>query len=375
MASLARRNLFHDKVRLTVTLTGIVFAIVLITVQIGLFVGFTTTTSNIIDHSNADLWISSKDVRNFDVGSDFSERKFYQVMATPGVGAAEKYLVRFSRWKRSNGAEESVEIVGFSPEGGMGGPWDLAVGCMEDLKIADTVFIDESYKEKLGVTGLGQTVEINGYRARVVGFTRGIRSFTTSPFVFTSFKNALNYTPRVKEDETIYVLVKAAPGVNVGELQQLLLSRISDVDVYTTSQFSRKTRIYWMFTTGAGIAMLIAAFMGLIVGVVVVAQTIYATTMDHLKEFGTLKAIGASNSYIYRVIIKQAMISAVIGYLLGMAISFVIVRMSQGSGAAIRLTPEMVVGMFVVTLLMCIGASIVSINKVTHVDPAMVFKG
>jgi putative ABC transport system permease protein len=375
MASLARRNLFHDKVRLAVTLTGIVFALVLITVQLGLFIGFATTTSGVIDNSGADLWIASKDVRNFDVGSDFSERKLYQVLSTPGVEQAEKYIVRFTRWKRPDGGEESVEVVGFDPDTGAGGPWNLIAGSVKDVKAADSVIIDESYKTKLGVSHLGEVVEINNHRARIVGFTRGIRSFTTSPHVFTSFKNALNYAPRMNEDKTIYILVKSRGDVEIEELRRSLRERITDVDIYTTAEFSSKTRFYWMFTTGAGIAVLIAAIMGLVVGVVVVAQTIYATTVDHLREFGTLKAMGASNGYIYRVIIEQAVISAIIGYLLGITLSFGVVRMSKGSGAAIMLPWEMVIGMFGLTLLMCIGASIVSIKKVTQVDPAMVFKG
>src|SRR5262249_32501141 len=115
--------------------------------------------------------------------------------------------------------------------------------------------------------------------------------------------------------------------------------------------------------------------MGLIVGIVVVAQTIYATTVDHLREFGTLKAMGASNRYIYRVIIKQATISAAIGYALGMVVSTLPVMLSRKGGAAILMPWPMAVAMFGVTLLMCMGAAIVSIKKVTAIDPAMVFKG
>jgi putative ABC transport system permease protein len=374
MASLARRNLFHDKVRLTVTLTGIVFAIVLIIVQLGLFLGFTTATSNIIDHAKVDLWVVSKGLQNSDMGSPYSERKYYQVLATPGVALAEKYIVRFSEWKRPDGGVESIEIVGFNPDAGVGGPWNIVAGKVEDLRMTDTVFIDETYKEKLGVTRLGQVVEIANRRARIVGFTNNIRSFTTSPFVFTSFKNALNYT-NLKEDKTVYVIVKAQPGLDIQTLKQRLVERIADVDVYTTAEFSKKTQNYWMFTTGAGVALIIAALMGLIVGVVVVAQTIYATTMDHLREFGTLKAMGAPNTYLYRVIIKQAVISATIGYVLGMAISFVLVDLSRGGGAVILLPWQLAISMFGLTLLMCIGAAMISINKVTRIDPAMVFKG
>jgi len=135
------------------------------------------------------------------------------------------------------------------------------------------------------------------------------------------------------------------------------------------------TTFYWMFTTGAGVAVLIAAVLGLVVGFVVVAQTIYATTMDHIREYGTLKAMGAPNSYVYKVIMKQAAISAVIGYVLGMFVSIFVVHGSQKGGAAILMPAPMAVGMFFLTLLMCVGAALVSINKVTRIDPAMVFKG
>jgi putative ABC transport system permease protein len=376
MASLARRNLFHDKVRLAVTLTGIVFALVLIVVQFGLFLGFTTTTSNNIDHSGVDLWVVAHGVNYFDTGRPFSERKFYQVLATPGVGHAEKYIQSFAVWKRSDGRIENIQVLGFNPDTGIGGPWNLVTGRIQDVKQDDAVIMDELYKEKLGVAHIGDRVEIAGHRARVAGFTSGIRSFTTSPFVFTSFKNALNYTNRpMAEDQTVYILVKAAPGVAPQQLKHDLAVRLRDVDVYTTSEFSRMTRFYWMFTTGAGMAVLIAALMGLIVGVVVVAQTIYATTMDHLREYGTLKAMGASNGYLYRVIIQQAVISAALGYALALAVSSVIVRVSSHGGAAILLPWQMALGMFFLALLMCIAAAMVSINKLTALDPAMVFKG
>jgi putative ABC transport system permease protein len=116
------------------------------------------------------------------------------------------------------------------------------------------------------------------------------------------------------------------------------------------------------------------AALGLIVGFVVVAQTIYATTMDHLREYGTLKAMGAPNRYVYRVIMEQASISAVIGYALGMFVSVFVVRASQHGGAAIVLPWPMAIGIFFLTVTMCIGAALVSINKVTRLDPAMVFK-
>lgn len=374
MPPLAQRNLFHDKVRLTVTLTGIVFSVVLIVVQLGLFLGFTTATSNLIDHSGADLWITSKNVPYVEQGVAFSERKLNQVRAVPGVADAQKIIAHWTQWKRHDGGEESVQIVGINVDDPLERPWNFVQGRVEDLKSPNAIILDELYKQKLGVTRVGEVFEIGGYRARVVGFTRGIRSFTTSPYVFTSFKNAQDYT-KLREDQTLFILVKVAPGADVQQVRRDLLEHITDVDVLTNAEFGHMTTFYWMFTTGAGVAVLIAAALGLVVGFVVVAQTIYATTMDHIREFGTLKAMGAPNSYVYKVIMKQAAISAVIGYVLGMIVSVFVVQGSQKGGAAILMPAPMAVGMFFLTLAMCIGAALVSINKVTRIDPAMVFKG
>ncbi|MGE3959400.1 MAG: ABC transporter permease [Vicinamibacterales bacterium] len=374
MSELAWRNLVHDKVRLAVTLTGIVFAVVLIVVELGLFVGFTSATTGLIDNSRADLWITAARVGYVEVGVPFSERKVYTALRTPGVAEATKYVVRFSQWKRPDGRQESVQVVGFDPDQSLGGPWNIVSGDPRLLQEADTVMIDELYMEKLGITGVDQIVEINGRRARVVGLTRGIRSFTTSPYVFTSFKSAQQYAG-VETDQTLFILVKLADGADTAAVQGALAAQLPDSDVHTTAAFSEMTRSYWMFTTGAGVAVLLAAALGLIVGVVVVAQTIYATTMDHLREYGTLKAMGATNAYLYRVIIQQAVASALAGYTLAMVVSYFVVKGSQSGGAAIVVPPAMVAGMLVLTVVMCVGAAMVSINKVTRLDPAMVFKG
>jgi putative ABC transport system permease protein len=374
MPPLAQRNLFHDKIRLAVTLTGIVFAVVLIVVELGLFIGFTVTTSSLIDNSKVDLWVTNKHVPYIELGAPFSERKLYQVKAIPGVQDAEKFINRWTQWQRPDGRQESVQIVGINPDAGFGGPWNIVEGRVEDLKTPNAIIVDELYKDKLGVTRVGEVFEIAGHRARVVGFTRGIRAFTTSPYVFTTFKNAQDYG-QVPLDQTIYIQVKIAPGADIEQVRSGILQRVQDVEVFTSPEFSRMTQVYWMFTTGAGVAVLLAAALGLIVGFVVVAQTIYATTVDHLREFGTLKAMGAPNSYVYKVIIKQAAISAIIGYVLGMIVSAFVVKASQSGGAAILMPWPMAIGMFFLTLTMCVSAALVSINKVTRLDPAMVFKG
>ena len=374
MPPLAQRNLFHDKIRLAVTLTGIAFSVVLMVIQWGLFQGFSTSTTGIIDHSGADLWITAKNTSYLEQAMPFNERKYYQVLATPGVSQALKYIVRWSYWKQHNGHVEAVAIIGCDPDSAMGGPFNLVAGDPQQLKQPNAVIIDRMYASKLDAHAIGDMVEINGYRAKVVGFTDGIRAFTTSPYIFTTFKRAQDFTV-IDQNQVNFVLVKAAPGVDPKLLQAEIRRRLPDNDVFTTQEFSDSTRHYWMFTTGAGIAVLMAAGLGLIVGIAVVAQTIYATTMDHIREYGTLKAMGAPNRYILGVIMTQAAIAAAMGYAIGMAVSIFVVHGASKGGANILLTVPTAIGMLFLTVAMCIVAAIVSVNKILSLDPAMVFKG
>jgi putative ABC transport system permease protein len=373
MPSLAIRNLLHDRVRLVVTLTGIVFSVVLSGIQLGLFVGFRHATSDLIRMSDADIWVRSRGVTHLEAAVPFSEQTRYRVLATPGVAAAEEYIVNFSGWKRPDGAEEGILLIGLEPTATMGRPWGLVEGRVEDLMQPDAAIVDELYRDKLGVERVGDVAEIRGRRVRVVGFTRGIRTFTTAPPVFVSYRNALAYL-NLADDRTLFVLVRSQSNLEAAAVAARISATVPDVDARVTPEWRGQQESYWMFGTGAGITVLIAAGLGMLVGVVVVAQTIYAATVDHLKEYGTLKAMGASNHYIYRVIGQQALISAWVGYGAGMGIALVVSAASLQGTTAILLPWPLVTGLAVATVAMCLIASVVSINKATRIDPAMVFR-
>jgi putative ABC transport system permease protein len=129
-----------------------------------------------------------------------------------------------------------------------------------------------------------------------------------------------------------------------------------------------------MLITGAGIALLSTALMGLIIGTIIVGQTIYASTIEHIKEFGTLKAIGATNGDIYRIIIEQALIIALVGFATGMIISKLALNITKKAGLEAYLPWEVLAALFIITVAMCVGSSVVSIFKITKLDPALVFK-
>ena len=373
MVSIARKNLFHDKIRFAVALAGISFAVVLITVQLGVYLAFRSNVSVLIDHTEADIWVTAHGLENFDFGRPFSEKKLYDVREVPGVMWAIKYMLTFGYWKTPSGSQETVQMVGFDPETMVGAPWNIVKGNPQDVKYFNSIFYDEAETNRLGNIPIGGETEINDHRVRVAGIVRGARSFIQSPYIFTSYKNAVSLS-RLNKGNTVYVLVKVAPGYSVQDVKRRIQETVNDVDVYTSPEFSKKTQDYWMINTGTGVALLAVALMGVVIGTVIVANTIYTSTTEHLKEFGTLKAIGASNWDLYAIIIEQALINSVIGFAVGMAVSYVVIQVMKRGHLPILLPPPVLVGIFVLTVMMCLWSSVLSISKVTRIDPAMVFK-
>lgn len=370
---LAWRNLSHDRARFVVTLVGVLFAVLLMGVELGLLLGFARTTSGLVDHTSADLWITPAGTTNVDIAGRLDERRRFEALAVPGVASVDMLMMQFAFWRKPDGGTESVSVVGFNLASGQGRPWNLVEGRLEDLQQDDAVIIDTLYAGKLGVTALGQTVEINNRRARVVGFTAGIRTFTQSPYVFTTHRNAQHFT-FFRSDQTTYLLVALEPRANAALVRDALQARLGRVDVWFAADFARAAQRYWLITTGAGSALLLAALLGLIVGIVIVGQTLYATTVDRLPEYATLRAMGAANRYLYRVILKQAAISAVFGFGGGMLLVALVVAASAGSTVAVAMPWGLVGVLAVLTSCMCALGALVSIRRVTRIDPTSVFQ-
>jgi len=372
---IAWRNLVHDRVRFAVTLVGIAFSTVLMSIQLGMLLNFMHTTSTIVDHANADLWIAVQGVRSVDLATPIEERRRFQALSVPGVAAAESMLLQFGSWKRNNGVRELVLNIGVEPFAEMGLVPDMVpdVDIHDALSVPNGVIIDRLYADKLGVHSLGQTVEINDHRARVVGFTNGIRTFTQAPYVFTTLKNARHFTNRSENDIT-YVLIRVKDGFSKEEVARELKRRMPDVDVLNTDEFSFKSRWYWLFTTGAGITLVSSSLLALMVGVVIVAQTLYASTLDRLPEYAVVRAMGGPSSYLYKIVIKQAIIGGVIGGVVGITIVLALAYISRDSSSPPQVPFWLASSIGIVTILMCICASLVSLKKVMSIDPVKVFR-
>lgn len=369
---LAYRNLFHDRLSLAVTLIGIIFSVLLVAVQCGIYIGSSRKIASVIDRSDADLWIVPYAAKSFDDASPLPGREKFQALSTDGVASVGELVVGFASWRKPQGGRSAVLLVGTDWDNGGFKPWNLIEGGLDDLRAPGAVAIDRSYFNDLGIEGRHSWAEINGARVTVEAVTQRIRSFTTLPYVFTPVQRArdiLGYP----NDKSTFTLVKIGPGADLQAVKQKLQERLKDTEVLTHEEFRTRSLNYWLFKTGAGAALIAGAVLGLVVGVVVVAQTLYASTKDHINEFATLRALGASASYIHWVILLQALMSALIGYALGVLLTLLVIYLTQNSTLLIVLTPGLAGMLLALTLGMCTIAAVSAIFKVTRIDPASVF--
>jgi len=326
----------------------------------------------IIDHAPADLWIVPSDTKCFEDASTVTDHERFRALSVAGVTEAVPVVTGFSQWRLPGGGTTPVFMVGSDLRAGGLLPWNVVAGSVAGLTIPGAVAVDQSYFERLGTTGIGASAEIRDRKVTVTAVTKGIRSFTTTPYVFTSLDQARGFvgTP---PDKATYFLVRLAAGADVGSVRLALRMALADSEVLTPVEFRNRSRSFWLFGTGAGAALFAGAVLGMIVGTIIVAQTLYSSTKDHLIEFATLRAIGSSKGYILKVILRQALLSAVIGFSLAAGAGVMIVAATAESALPVIMTPLLTLGLFLLTVVMCVVSASFAIVQVIRIDPAVVF--
>jgi len=370
---LAARNLLQDRLRFAATVVGIVFSIILVTIQLGLFLSFERMVTTMIDHASADLWIVPLGTKCFEDPSLLDGSDGARALAVTGVSGAEPVVIGFTEWAVPGGGSTPVFVIGSNERGDGMRPWNIVQGSLGALQRPHAVAVDQTYFGRLGAKTVGDATEIRGQIAQIGAVTKGIRSFTTTPYVFAPLDRAEAYigTPPGKIS---YLLVHVAAGQDITSVRQALQARLAKVEVLTPDEFRTRSRDFWLYGTGAGAALFAGALLGAIVGTVIVAQTLYSSTKDHLNEFATLRAIGSSTGYILKVIIAQALLSAVIGFSLAASVGLIIVMATAESALPILMTPALTGGLFLLTVVMCIASAMAAIVQVIRIDPTMVFK-
>lgn len=374
MLDLALRMLLHDRGRFAITLAGVAFAVTLVFVQLGLFRGLLGNATVTIEHADADLWITSKNVPNVDFPHYFPDSHVQRVRSVAGVARADNLMVSFVAMQLPSGAEETVVIYGLEDPESWRLPWTVTEGTADAVRRGRTMLLDDSAARRFGPFHVGDRRELFGQRVDIVGRTEEALSFTTMPMAFTSLRVAQELEPSLFGGKTAFVLVKLAPGADATAVADELRHRLPYNDVYTREAWAARTRDYWVVSTGLGLNMALTVFLGILVGVTVVAQTLYAAALEHTRDFGTMKALGATTPHVSGVVALQAAAAGVLGYVLALPVVLGLRSVARGAGLDVVLTWPTAVAILGGALGLCVAASLLTFRRIASIDPALVFR-
>jgi len=372
---LATKSLLHDKLRFFITVSGVAFAVTLVFVQVGLFLGLMDNASLSIEKFDADLWITSHNTANVDFGHAFPETYIKRVRSIPGVERADNLIIWFMNVNLPTGAVESTEVYALENfTWGFPAPNSIVEGNLEDLRRGPYIVLDDSAKKRWGAFEVNEYREMLGRRLKIVGRTVDNKSFTTTPLTFMDYRLAQSLNESDLRGSTIYTLVKVAPGADIEAVRNEIRRRLPYNDVFTKREWAERSRSYWIDSTGLGLNMYITVFLGCLVGIVVVAQTLYTSTMEHIREFGTVKAIGGGNGEIYKILGKQATIAAIAGFALGALQAFALRPVMAKIDLKLIIPTSLYIIVLAGAIALCLSAAVISFRKVAKIDPALVFR-
>jgi len=374
VVDLATKSLLHDKLRFVITVIGVAFAVTLVFVQVGLFLGLMDNASLTIEQIDADLWITSHNTPNVDFAHAFPETYVKRVRSIPGVARADNLIVWFMNVNLPNGAVEGTEVYALEDFTAWNFPQGVVEGDLSDLRRGPYMVLDDSAKKRWGAFAVNDYREVLGRRLKIIGRTIDAKSFTTTPLTFMDLRLAQSLNESDLRGNTTYILVKLAPGADAEAVRSEIQRRLPYNDVYTKPEWAKQSRSYWIDSTGLGLNMYITVFLGCLVGIVVVAQTLYTSTMEHIREFGTVKAIGGGNRDIYAILGKQATIAAVAGFALGALQAFALRPVMSKIDLKLIIPTPLYAVVFVGAIALCLGAAMISFRKVASIDPALVFR-
>ena len=379
MNFVALKMLTGDRAKYLALIFTIAFASFLIAHQASIFAGIMNRTwSQIMDVTDADLWVMDHKTEYFDEVNPMADDALYRVRGVSGVMWAVPLFKGNPVAKTPHGEFRVVKLLGLDDATLVGAPRKIVMGSLEALREPDAAIIDEAGYRGLFPNEpleLGKTLEMNDRRAHLVGICYASAPFTTQPLVFTRYSQALNYVGR-QRNLLSFVLVKAEPQIPASELATRI-TQATGLTAMTGQQFGWATIMYYIDNTGIPINFGMTVIIALIVGMVVAGQTFYIFTIENLKQFAGLKAIGVTDRRLMGMILLQALVVGSFGFALGigMAAAYFAFFIRQVQTRGINLLPEVMIGDGVVVLVIIAVASLMSIRKVMTVEPAMVFRG
>jgi putative ABC transport system permease protein len=381
----ALKMLFGDRTKYLGIVFGVSFAALLMAQQSAIFCGLMrNTTSQIRDIQGADLWVMDKNVQFVDDTKPLSENALYRVRGVEGVKWAVRLYKGLGRARLEDGNFQQVIIIGVDDATLVGAPaieqGKLLHGKLEDLRRPDAVIMDEfGWRYLYGKEPFapGKTIEMNDKRAVVVGLAKCNPTFQTFPILYCTYSQAVKYVPQERKTLT-FILAKADDGVAPDDLCRRIEEQTGDLRALTDEQFFWTTIGYYLKRTGIPINFGITVGLGFLVGCAIAGQTFYLFTIENLKQFGSLKAMGVSNARLVRMVMLQALVVGVIGYGLGIggaaAFGWVFERVVTNAPPAFYFPWQVLTITAGAVAVIITVAATMSLRRVLFLEPAVVFR-
>jgi putative ABC transport system permease protein len=379
MNFVALKMLMGDRAKYLGLIFTIAFASFLLANQVSIFSNIMLrTASQIVDVPDADLWVMDRETQYFDESKALTENDLYRIRGVPGVAWAVRLYKGVARATAPDGKFRQVVLMGLDDATLVGAPRKMLLGRFEDLQVPDAVIMDRAgyvYFFPNEPLALGKTFEFNDRRAKLVGIAEASAPFATFPVFFTRYSQALNYVGR-ERNLLAYVLVKAQPGVSLDKLSARIESS-TGLRAVSTEGFKWQTIGFYLNNTGIPVNFGITIGLAFLMGAVVAGQTFYLFTLENLKQYGVLKAVGVTDRRIIGMILLQAVIIGTLGYSIGMgmAAAFFEVTLNYLPTRGIVLMWQAGVGTGLTVLVIIVLASLLSLRRVLVLEPAVVFRG
>jgi putative ABC transport system permease protein len=381
MLNVALKMLFSDRLKYFGLVAGIAFATMLIVQQASILVGFTKQTGSFIrDTAQADLWLMDPQVRFAQDPVPLRDTALQMARGVPGVWWAMPLYQGFQRAKLPDGTRVTMILIGLDDATLMGGPPLMVQGALADLRRDKAVLIDAGTAEqklmmKRGgnrALAVGDRVSIGDHDAVVAGSYRARSSFFWEPVVYTTYSRALKFAPE-ERNMLSFVMIKLAPGADRAAVQREIAAR-TGLAVRDGDEFATLTAEYILKATGILINFGMAVALGILIGSLVAGQTFYNFTLDNLRHYGALKAMGVSNARLTAMVLLQAAVVAVLGYAIGAGLGAIMGLGMAESGLAFSMPWQVPTFALAAILAVCALAAWLSLRRVHRLEPAIVFK-
>ena len=378
MNYVALRMLMGERAKYLGLVFAIAFSTFLLENQTSIFAGILKrTASQVMDVTDADVWVMDPRTQYFEQTRALKDTDLFRVRGVPGVRYAVRLFKGTPVARAPDGTFSQTITLGLDDATLAGAPRKMLLGSWERLREPDAIVIDKAGYVLLfpgQPLELGNTLELNDHKVTIVGISDASAPFVSFPVIHTRYSEAVDFQGRERK-QLSFVLARPEPGVGAAELARRIEAR-TGLRARTTHEFRWDCIRYYLANTGIPVNFGITIAVALIVGTVVAGQTFYLFTVENLKQFGALKAIGVTNRRLVGIILLQAFTVGAIGFAIGtgMAAVFFELTLQKLATRGLILMWQNVALTGGCILFVIIVASLLSIRRVLVLEPAAVFR-